>query len=398
MPDKSEKAAHSSIGASSAYRWLACPGSVRLCAQVPKRTAVYASEGTAAHELCEKCLLDGSDPAEHFGEEIAADGARFTVDEKMVAAVTVYVDKVRGDLARFGGKLNVEKQFDLSWLYPGMYGRNDASIEPQDIIGILRIYDYKNGKKPVSATGNTQGMYYALGALGQDNRFCADEVVITIVQPNCFGKEAVDEWSIPTKDLYAWGYDVLRPGAVAAEAPDAPLHSGDHCTFCAAIGICPKRREEVAALLPEIREDRPVLPACEALTPAQIGKMSAFFGSEEFSTWLKGIQLRELELLQSGVDVPGRALREKTVRGNRRWADESAVAKALEAYKVDPYETKLASPARIEKELTSLRIPKAEREAIIAPLVTRDESAKTIVVSTDGKELEEKRKKVVSLF
>lgn len=181
MPDADT---HSHIGASSAYRWMACPGSVRLCAAVPKRTTAYASEGSAAHALCERCLRDGSDPAEHFGEVIAADGSEFTVDEKMVAAVTVYVDKVRGDLKKFGGRLNIEKSFDLSWLYPGMFGRNDSSIEPDGVFGTLRVYDYKNGKKPVFAEANSQCMYYALGALGEKNPYCVDRVEVTIIQQN----------------------------------------------------------------------------------------------------------------------------------------------------------------------------------------------------------------------
>lgn len=389
---------HSSIGASSAYRWMLCPGSVRLCATVPKRTTGYASEGTAAHELCERCLRDGSEPAEHFGEVITADGSEFPVDEKMVAAVTIYVDKVRGDLAKFGGRLNVEKSFDLSWLYPGMFGRNDASIEPDGLFGVLRVYDYKNGKKPVVAKDNSQCMYYALGALGEANPCCVDSVEITIVQPNCWGKDPVDGWTVSTRDLYAWGRDVLLPAAKATEAPDAPLRSGDHCTFCAAIGICPKRREEVLALLPEAKENQIVLPAVEALTPEQIGKMSSFFSGEAFETWRKGIQLRELELLQSGVDVPGRALREKRTLGNCAWASEAEVLKAVEPYKVDMYVQKLKSPAQLEKDLTALKVPKKEREELVAPLVTREESVKTVVVDSDGEELKEKRRKVISLF
>ena len=395
MPDETEL--HSRIGASSAYRWMACPGSVRLCATVPTRTTAYASEGTAAHALCERCLRDGSDPAEHFGEVIAADGSEFTVDEKMVAAVTVYVDKVRGDLKKFGGRLNIEKSFDLSWIFPGMFGRNDASIEPDGVFGTLRVYDYKNGKKPVFAEENSQCMYYALGALGEKNPLCVDRLDVTIIQPNCWGKEVIDAWTVSTRELYDWGRDVLLPAAKATEAPDAPLRSGDHCTFCAAIGICPKRKEEVLALLPESKE-RIVLPAVESLSPEQIGKLSSFFSSEAFETWRRGVQLRELELLQSGVDVPGRSLREKKTLGNRYWADEAAVLKAVKPYGVDPYVQKLKSPAQMEKELTALKVPKNEREELVAPLVARDESVKTVVVDSDGEELKEKRKKVISLF
>ena len=84
--------------------------------------------------------------------------------------------------------------------------------------------------------------------------------------------------------------------------------------------------------------------------------------------------------------------------GNRYWADEAAVLKAMKPYGVDPYVQKLKSPAQMEKELTALKVPKNEREELVAPLVTRDESVKTVVVDSDGEELKEKRKKVISLF
>ena len=44
---------HALLSASSSYRWLACPPSARLCENVEDKGSEYASEGTAAHTLCE---------------------------------------------------------------------------------------------------------------------------------------------------------------------------------------------------------------------------------------------------------------------------------------------------------------------------------------------------------
>ncbi|MCA9333335.1 DUF2800 domain-containing protein, partial [Candidatus Saccharibacteria bacterium] len=49
---------HSKLGASSAYRWTACPGSVALCEQAPEQeSSIYAQKGTEAHEWAEKLCL-----------------------------------------------------------------------------------------------------------------------------------------------------------------------------------------------------------------------------------------------------------------------------------------------------------------------------------------------------
>lgn len=397
-------AAHSEIGASSAYRWMNCPGSVRLYGQLIKRTATdYASAGTAAHELCEKCLVTGRDPASFLGDVIIADRREFTVDEAMVSSVSVYVERIRADHANFGGTLNVEKSFSLDWLYPGMFGRNDASIVPTTVFGDTYIYDYKNGRKAVRAEGNVQCMYYALGALGERNPMQSERVICVIVQPNCWGKDPVDEWPVATAELYAWAYDVLRPAAKRTEEPDAPCVTGDWCCFCEAAGLCPARKAEALALLekPETKTQLATLPNLERMTPEQIGRAAAFFTSDAFQAWVKALAATELALLQRNVPVPGRKLVETAVRGNRRWASEDAAVAALkELCGDDMFTSSLKSPSQMEKLLASLKVEKKEREALIAPLVTRDESIKTIVVSEDDERpsVSDRKNQAIELF
>ena len=52
--------AHAKLNASSAHRWIACPGCIRLIDSLPhgvsERTSRPASEGSAAHALGEWCL------------------------------------------------------------------------------------------------------------------------------------------------------------------------------------------------------------------------------------------------------------------------------------------------------------------------------------------------------
>jgi len=60
--------AHHPLGASGASRWLACPGSVRLSADLPDPGSAYAEEGTLAHQLAEVCLSQHVDPEDVPGD------------------------------------------------------------------------------------------------------------------------------------------------------------------------------------------------------------------------------------------------------------------------------------------------------------------------------------------
>ncbi len=395
-------ATHSHIGASSAYRWMMCPASPRLCEGRKSEPGEYAILGTAAHALAETCLVEKVDPCLFVGETLKHEAGETEVSGEMADGVTVYVEKVLGDLAAYGGKLIVEQSFDLSWLYPGMYGRNDAAILPSEPCGVLRIYDYKNGATPVKAEDNVQCMYYALGALGADNPTGAETVVITIVQPNShFKASAVESWEIAVDDLYAWGRDVLLPAAKATEDPDAPCAAGPWCGFCDAMAVCPLKQSLALGKLDEPDPGCFVLPAVQALKPADIGFLSGFFNSPDFSAWLKALAAEELNLLSRGVEVPGRKLVEQRSLGNRKWADDAAVEKALaDDLGEDLWVKKLQSPAAVEKLLTARKVPKKTRDELLADLVTREEKVSMAVVSESDarpgqKSLEEQHLKLL---
>lgn len=385
----SDNAAHSSIGASSAYRWMNCPASRRLSEGRRSEPGEYAILGTAAHALAEKCLLERVDPCLFVGEVLKHEAGETEITGEMADGVTVYVEKVLGDHAKVGGELVVERAFDLSWLYPGMYGRNDAGILPEapsglpeDTGGALRIYDYKNGAKPVKAEDNVQCMYYALGALGAGNPTGAIVVVITIVQPNShFKAAAVESWEIGVDDLYAWGENVLLPAAKRTEDPDAPCVAGDWCCFCPAMAVCPLKQHLALSKIDEPDPGCFTLPVVKALKPVDVGFLSGFFNSPDFAAWLKALAAEELDMLNRGVEVPGRKLVEQRSLGNRKWTDEAEVERALGGdLGEDLWVKKLQSPAQVEKMLTAQKVPKRLREEMLSPLLTREEKISQVVV------------------
>lgn len=394
--------AHSPIGASSAYRWIACPGSVRLCEEAPEKpSTIYAAAGTVAHHLCELCLLNGTAPESFLGQKIEQGGFDIVVDRQMLDGVSEYVDTVRSVHEREGGTLLVEQSFSLEWLHPGMFGRNDACIVPEQPFGTLYVFDYKNGRTPVEVENNPQLKYYALGALGEHNDLFVENIVVVIVQPNAMnGAPHVREWKISVHELYTWAYGELLTAAKRTAEKDAPLVSGDHCGFCAAASVCPVRLNAALALLdPAPAEKVASLPPVASIPPERVGKLSAFFNSSEFKVWQKALAETEYDLLSKGVEVPGRKLIQKNVKGNRKWGEEAAVLKALGAYGEAIFDSKLKSPAQMEKALSAF-MDKKEAKAKVAELTTRDESIEFIVVSeaAQGEAASDTVKEAINLF
>ena len=116
---------HSIVGASSAHRWMACPGSNNLIAKAPpQESSIYASEGTCSHELAEHTLRNSGRCSDYIGMEWEG----HTVDEEMAEYTQVYVDYVL-EASRGDSKDSIiEESFDLSFIREGMHGSNDCIV------------------------------------------------------------------------------------------------------------------------------------------------------------------------------------------------------------------------------------------------------------------------------
>jgi len=224
----SNQAAHSKLGASSMYRWEACPGSVALCAPLPSKSSVYADEGSRVHELCARAL-NGEDP---FSLPYSEDNGLEELD-----AVCLYVETIQKDGAA-RGRLFVEQRLDLSAVYPGCFGTADAILYlPEE--RLLRVYDFKYGRGVhVAAEDNAQLLYYALGAAITLGLPLA-RVENVIVQPRCKSKSgAVRRWGVSTIVLLNFWERVVTAARRTAD-PAAELLPGRHCFFCPGKQICP---------------------------------------------------------------------------------------------------------------------------------------------------------------
>ena len=341
---------HSVLGASSAHRWLACPGSVRLSEGIPKISSAYADEGTAAHSLAERCLRENKTAYSYLGANIAVRNNVFTVTEDMAAAVQIYLDTVLADYSLAGPQASLcyERKFKLNWLRDGLWGTNDAMVGQP--FGLLQVYDYKHGAGvTVDVLDNAQMMYYALGGAHAGTY---EEVELVIVQPRADHPAGpVRRCRMSIDSLMTWAKEVLLPGAEATDAPDAPVVAGEHCKFCPAMAICPAQKANAMAVAKTVFADKPVAPPLPtAMSFEDLRKVLDV--AKMIESWLGACQEYVKMMLENGLVTPEKAGYKLVAgrKGNRAWIDEDTAAATLEIELGDAaYTKKLLSPAQAEK-------------------------------------------------
>lgn len=232
-------AKHAYLSASASERWLKCPPSAKLCAQVEDKGSPYAQQGTDAHELCQYLLetalgREATDPVENltwYNAEMreAAEGYRNFVMEQVEAARQLCKDPL----------VCVEQTLDFSkWVEHG-FGTGDCVIVADDL---LHIIDFKFGLGVlVEATDNSQLKCYALGAFDTFGAlYDIRRIRLSIYQPR---RENVDTFELAKDELIRWADEILAPTAKLAYEGGGEFHAGDHCRFCKVKATCRKRAE-----------------------------------------------------------------------------------------------------------------------------------------------------------
>lgn len=365
---------HAQKGASSASRWIACPGSVREIASLPEPEqdggSIYAKEGTAAHFLAETCLIKGHDPLEYdqlwisdFGvitdsaDQPDDPGTWFQITDEMVDAVQLYVDTVSEYRKRF--KVCDVMYEQIVFPVPGreddMYGTADCIIHQPG--GELIVIDFKYGKGlVVEVDYNDQIMYYGLGAMravgGPDD---LEKVTLVVVQPRARHEEGpVRTWETAPEDLARFE-GTLEAAANQADRPNAPLNPGKHCReyFCPAAPRCPALTAEIVAQVPDDLDDVEEPSAHVRLPdpndPEELSKALKVASLAEF--WAREVVAMAIAAAEGGTRIPGF----KLVRGRsqRRWKDEADVERRLKnkagVSVNDIYKKTLQTPAQLEK-------------------------------------------------
>lgn len=298
---------HAKLGASSANRWMNCPGSINFIAMQPEcfldNSSEYADEGTKAHALAEALLNKNLTLlSELEGTEILDISDEPQMD--LTEAVETYTDYINSSLQPID-ILHIEEKFFIN---DELFGTNDACIE-RLTFNNLEVIDYKHGVGvPVEVKDNKQLKYYAIGAMKSfGDHF--DSVKLTIVQPRSFHSDGpIRSWEIEPKKLLEFKDELLEAGE-ATKKKDAPIVAGDHCRFCPAIAVCPAYKTMV-------------LKAANA--PGLAGNLLL---AEILPKWKSAVNRIAFKVLTQGIKIPGYKLVHAGTQ--RKWLDQDKVIEAL---------------------------------------------------------------------
>lgn len=395
---------HSKFSPSGAHRWVPCPGSMILEAGYPRTSSAFADEGTAAHELAAQVLMTGAKSAKSYiGGSLIVGKRTFTIDEAMAEHVDNYVTAIyaRKEALLLNGatttELDIERRVDFS-LYLDLpegeaYGTADVMITailPKGNVW-LDINDLKYGQGvEVYADNNEQMMLYALGAIPRDTE--VSRVFMSIHQPR---RSHFSEWECSKDDLLSFAEKAKDSVQIIQflekdGGKDSPmlhrfLEPGEkQCRFCKASADCPALREEVAV---QVFNDFAELDKLEAPSPPLVPDSAAWLGTALnaiplIKVWVKAVEAKALEELQTGREVTGHKLVQGR-DGNRKWADDveaEATLKKLRLKKDEMYEQKIITPTAAAK-LLEKEFP--TKWKALQPLITRSEGGVTVAPMSD---------------
>lgn len=355
-----ENRAHAVLSASASKRWLSCPPSAKLNAELPDTTSDYAREGTCAHEIAQIKIN------QMLG--ISVDDLRENLDfydSEMEECTESYAQYVAEEMAKYKEPVvMVEQHLDFSKYVPGGFGTSDIVIIADDV---LTVIDLKYGKgMEVSAEHNSQMMLYSLGALELFGvLYDINKIRMVIFQPRL---ENVSESVISVSDLLDWAENELRPKAELAAKGEGEFCAGEHCRFCKVKATCRKRAEYNLMLAqydfapPDMLEDteiEAILERADALT-----------------SWAADVKEYALSQALSGKQWNGY----KVVEGksNRKYTDEQKVAETVKAAGKNPYSepeilgitamTKLLGGKKKFDELLSKYVCKPQGKPTLVPM------------------------------
>lgn len=339
---------HHETSPSGAERWLACPGSVIRSRGIEDKGSVYAEEGSKAHAVAEmtlRALMGGgwTDPGDYLEPD------------DMLRHAVAYAEYIN-NLGHFSEYL-IEARLDLDFWIPGAWGTGDFV----GLVGTtLHVVDYKYGQGvQVEAKENPQLKCYGLGALAwMLHRWAITDVVLHIFQPR---RNHIDSWATTPIELITWGAEVLRPGALLAMDPDAPVKAGEHCQFCKARGRCPEQLAAVqkAASIPFLLLGPDELAEAYALVPM-------------VEKWIDGVTCAALNTARE-TGLPGYKFVEG--RSVRKWRNPAEVAAALEAIGAQPYKPR--------EVLGITEVEKILPKKVVAELTVKPPGKPTLVPDSD---------------
>lgn len=341
---------HALLSASSAERWINCPPSAKICAEIPDTETVYAAEGTLAHSMCEVKLTAyaTATPKRTVTTKLNKIKKNELYNPEMDRYTDEYADFVKKLALSYPSKAHIaiENKVNFSNYVPDGFGTADCIIIHSSE---LHIIDFKYGTGVhVSAEDNSQLKLYALGALNAYGMFYAvDKVFLHIVQPRL---NNFSDWETDVAALKEWGESIKHIAQLAYEGK-GKMKAGKHCMFCKIKSTCRKRAEENLELakyqfakpVPLAKKGEPTLSGDE------VGEV--LVTAQRLKSWVEDLEKYALGAILEGKEIKGWKAVEG--RGSRCWnGDTDAVVQRLAAlnYPEDiAFERKMLTAPQLEK-------------------------------------------------
>lgn len=403
---------HLTFGGSSAHRWLACPGSARLCATLPPQVEnEHMAAGTRAHALLELAVRERRDSVLEFnGVALQAGWPEYELDD--VEAVQKALDHVNEILSKHPDAVMwVERQFTLPMPTPTPVFDEDGLIighEPTEIGGtadvviyipslkLLIVIDYKHGRGKYVPETTPQMKLYASCVLFGLTDLPIERVDATIIQPRCQAGEPIRTAIYSPGDLIAFSDDVDAAVALAV-SDNPPLVPGPQCNeWCPAAmaGACPALFREAVAVPNNAVEwagsapdDNVVvtLPSVEAMRRDPAKLFATLKVLPLLQAWVDGLETAAESIANGGGPTPGFKMVEKIAR--RKWQDEDQ-ARAWFANNTmlddDEFQPrKLLSVAQAEK-LVKMNVGKDGVKAMAEHVVKQSSGLKLVPEDAKG--------------
>lgn len=369
---------HATWAASSSARNFHCSGALALSAGiVDNKENIHGARGTATHQISEKCLRTGAEPASFLDTVEKTKQHEIKIDEELVASAQMYVDYCLDRIRDGDTRYWIEERFSLADINPPFDagGTGDFVIyKPAKLK--LEIVDLKNGVGVVDALDNPQLKTYALGAMLRHKGLRVETVKVTIVQPNAHHKGGrIRSDTFHVMDLLEWTTDLLaamrKSEQAIVEFKAAGLNSvlldewfakwlnPGKCKWCPAEGFCPAlkaraidREKGIAKMYFEDFSEPKIANQPDIMSDEELAHTLGLLGQLE--DWIKAVRAEGHSRAEAGREIPGYHLAEK--HGNRKWAAEEAklvsdLKKVVGLSDDQIYERSVKSPAQIEKVL-----------------------------------------------
>lgn len=378
------------VGGSSAARVLNCPGSVAMQASLPavtSRDSIYSIEGTALHSVMELLITGKTTLAKLRKKPITVNTIEITealINEALVPAMAYWEELLtRVDT----WQLETKVQFPG---IEGAFGTADV-IARDDRDNITYVTDWKFGAgEAVKAvydelhgqhnryTTNEQLMFYACGARYTQPEFfpVGCRVVLTVVQPRARGHDPITSTEVSLQKMDKFEAE-LQGAVLDIKQGDTITVKGRWCRFQNCQTICPHFTGpliDLKALAPKVLE-----------TPNHLDVLLRILDAAPIvENLIREARTQAHLMMSNGENVPGWKLVSK--RANRQWTvDAKALAKKLKLPAAKLYDTKLKSPAGIEK--MGVKIPAGLTAAVSTGTTIAPVSDKRPSVTGDPNEI-----------